>query len=57
VGDHRHAFADLRTAINLYPQRPFARKLLDEFSREDSAFGVALKDQAAVRPAESKTVR
>jgi tetratricopeptide (TPR) repeat protein len=57
VGDHRHAFADLRTAIDLYPQRPFARKLLDEFSREDSAFGVAFKDQAAVRPAESKTVR
>jgi tetratricopeptide (TPR) repeat protein len=57
VGDRRHAVADLRAAIDLYPQRPFARKLLDEFSREDSAFNVALKNQAAVRPAESKAVR
>jgi tetratricopeptide (TPR) repeat protein len=57
VGDRRHALADLRTAIDLYPQRPFARKLLDEFSRENSALGVALENQAAVRPAESKAVR
>jgi tetratricopeptide (TPR) repeat protein len=57
VGDRRHAIADLRTAIALYPQKPFARKLLDEFSREDSAFGVALKDQAAVRSAKSKAIR
>jgi tetratricopeptide (TPR) repeat protein len=54
VGDRRHAIADLRTAIDLYPQRPFARKLLDEFSRENSTLGVAFENQAAVRPAESK---
>jgi tetratricopeptide (TPR) repeat protein len=57
VGDRRHAIADLRTAIDLYPQRPFARKLLDEFSRENSTLGVAFENQAAVRPAESKAVR
>jgi tetratricopeptide (TPR) repeat protein len=57
VGDRRHALADLRTAIDLYPQRPFARKLFDEFSRENSALGVAFENQAAVRPAESKAVR
>jgi tetratricopeptide (TPR) repeat protein len=57
VGDRRHAIADLRTAIDLYPQRPFARKLLDEFSRENSTLGVAFENQAAVRPAESKAIR
>jgi tetratricopeptide (TPR) repeat protein len=56
AGDRRSARADLRTAIALYPQRPFARKLLDELLPL-SALRVALKDQASIRSAESKAVR
>lgn len=56
AGDRRHALADLRTAIYLCPQRPFARKLLDELS-PPSALRVALKDQASIRSAESEAVR
>jgi tetratricopeptide (TPR) repeat protein len=63
-GDRKRAIADLQTAIDLYPQRAFARKLRDDFTRGAEVFwppvdssGVTLENQTTVGAPKPEAIR